>query len=357
MKPLDAVVAILLSGGAVAVSGCCLVDEDLSNCVETESLTVDYQLRLVTNMHTELETVLSLDADIKLSTELTTYLGGVFTDHAHDVDLSFYDTHGDMPILEHMSETMDASQSSYTLYLPVREYMHTSVANIAENQQVTLEGTQFCHSSRLVQRISSEGLADPHETGLFTARKNMDVLSGVDQSFDVRLYMANAATALVLDPDADSGFNDIRVEVTGFASSFNIADSTYVFSGSSLADGKDASVRTQRLQAEEGGEQCYASVHFPSRDLPESKVIIETEEPFISESADVALWGWAVYVTLSDGTVTRSFLGVKTPLKAGQLKIVRAKVHRGGEVTTEDPLVGVSVTLDWQSGSDHDIEL
>jgi len=347
------ILGLLLATGAAAFTGCSLIDEDLSDC--GEPLTVDYQLRLITNMRTELETVLSLDADLELSTALETHLEAVFTDYARDVDLSFYDTQGDMPLLEHMSETMDATQSSYTLYIPVRDYWHTSVANIAQTSQVSLEGADFCRTGRLVQH-TVDGVADSHESGLFTARRRMDILSNGEQTIDVHLYMANAATALVLEPDEEAGFQDIRVEVTGFADSFYIADSTYTFAGASLLDGKDPRIRTRKITLENSNEECYAAVHFPSRDLPDAKVYIETEEPFTSESAGEVLWGWIVYVTLADGTITRSSMGLWTPLRAGQLKIVRARVHKSGGVTTEDPLVGVSVTLDWQEGGNHEVE-
>lgn len=353
MKRSVQLIGLMLVLGAAAFSGCSLIDEDLSDC--GKDLTVDYQLRLITNMRTELETVLSLDADLELSTALETYLEDVFTDFAKDVDLSFYDTEGDMPILEHMSETMDATQSSYALYIPVRDYMHTCVANIAQASQVTLEGTDFCRSARLVQH-AQDGVADPHESGLFTARRRMDVLADVDQSFDVHLFMANAATGLVLDKEVGAKFKDIRVEVTGFADGFNIADSTYTYAAESLSAGKDIRFRTRPVQAEDSETICYTSVHFPSRDLPETKVVIETEEPFTTESADEALWEWIVYVTLEDGTVTLSTLSLRTPLRAGQFKIVRARVYEGGGVSTENPMVGVSVTLDWRPGTEHDIE-
>ena len=353
MKRPFQITGLLLAMGVAAFAGCSLIDEDMSAC--RTPLTVDYQLRLVTNMQIELEAVLSLNADLKLSAALETYLEDVFTDFARDVDLSFYDTQGDMPILEHMSETMDASQSSYTLYIPARDYMHTCVANIAQTSQVSLEGAGFCRTGRLVQH-AVDGVADPHESGLFTARKRMDIQEGVDQSFDVHLFMANAATGLVLEPEEGAEFKDIRVEVTGFADSFDIADSTYTYAAESFSEGKDIRFRTRPVQAENNDEICYTSVHFPSRDLPETKVVIETEEPFTTESADEALWGWIVYVTLSDGTVTRSTLGIRTPLRAGQLKIVKARVYKGGEVNTQDPMVGVSVTLDWQPGSTQEIE-
>jgi hypothetical protein len=85
-------------------------------------------------------------------------------------------------------------------------------------------------------------------------------------------------------------------------------------------------------------------------------VYIETVEPFTTECAAEALWGWIIYVTLSDGTITRSTLALRSPLRAGQLKILRARVIKGGGVNTEDPLVGVSVTLDWQEAGTHEIE-
>jgi hypothetical protein len=99
-------------------------------------------------------------------------------------------------------------------------------------------------------------------------------------------------------------------------------------------------------------------VHFPSRDYrPETKSVHETVEPFLSEPAPEPLWEWRLYVRTADGTVTESLLKVLTPLRAGQLKILKAKVFDTGIVTVDDPTVGVSVTLDWHQGSSHEIEL
>lgn len=349
MKRFALTAALWLTVGAVAFDGCCLVDEDLSGCGEASE--VDYQLQLVTNMRTELETVLSLEADIHVSTALRTFLGDVFTDFAHDVDLSFYDIAGDMPLLEHMSEIMDANQSSYTLYLPARDYMHTCVANIVGNGAVTLEGIDYCHSGRLVQHVPDSHIVEPHKTGLFTARQEMNVSGSVSQSFDVNLYMANAATALVIDTGGVSGVKDIRVELRGLADGFNIADSTYTFN-------TNPRIATNRLPVQEGTEECFASVHFPSREPdPDTKVIVEAPELFYEENSEEVLWQWCVYVTMEDDTVTETILGVRKQLKAGQLMITKAVLREMGEVTAEDPYVGMSVTLNWQEGSSHDSEL
>jgi hypothetical protein len=89
-------------------------------------------------------------------------------------------------------------------------------------------------------------------------------------------------------------------------------------------------------------------VNFPSRDTRNTRVIIDSDEPFISPSADNSLWEYRVYTTLNDGTTTESILYVQTPLRAGQLKVI--KVHLSddkGVIESDDATVGVSVTLDW----------
>ena len=76
----------------------------------------------------------------------------------------------------------------------------------------------------------------------------------------------------------------------------------------------------------------------------------------IPDAAD-ALWKWRCYITIADGTVTETVLGITQPLRPGGLKILKAKVYDTGIVTTDDPTVGVSVTLDWQEAGQHQIDL
>ena len=181
------------------LTGCSMIDEDLSNCEEQEQeqARLDYELRLVTNLTTELETELSAQTDVDISNALRQFLSSIFTDHAHDVDLSFYDTQGDSLRLQHDQHIMDASQASYTLNLPKREYMHLAVANVLDNQLVDLFDDNRCHTSNL--SLTGKDTIPSHTTGLFTARQPMNVLEGVSQQFNVRLYMANCAAALIVD--------------------------------------------------------------------------------------------------------------------------------------------------------------
>ena len=321
---------------AILLTGCALVDEDLSDC-ETD-YTLDYELRLVTNMTTELRTQLNMAADVQVATALRQYLSGVFTDYAHDVNLSFYDVYGDSTRLHNERHIMDANQSSYTLYIPVRKYMHIAIANIEDNPQVALEEDGKCHTSRLSQPVRDT--LDSQPTGVFTARLPMDVKEGGDQRFDVKLYMANCASALVLDT-LGSGIRDIRVYASGFATGFSLADSTYRYDYTPI-------VRTRKIDVDGAGAPlCFASVTFPSKDATGTKTIIETEDPFVSEAADNPLWRYKVYSTLRDGSVTETVLGVKLPLMAGQFKLIKALVLDDGSCAPTAPWVGSIVTLDW----------
>ena len=62
-------------------------------------------------------------------------------------------------------------------------------------------------------------------------------------------------------------------------------------------------------------------------------------------------------MTLPDGSVTESRLGLIKPLRAGQLKIIRVRIGHDGIVSTDDTSVGVSVTLDWNQAGVHIIPL
>ena len=306
---------------------------------------MDYQLKLVTNMTTELQTQLTTMTELSVANALEMHLKDIFTDFAHDVDLSFYDTEGLLNRLQHDEHIMDANQSSYTLTLPMRKYLHLAVANIAENDVVELMDDEYSYSSVLQQMkgevIDGTEVQSSHTTGLFTARQPMEVLSGVDQTFNVHLYMANSAVALVLDTK-EQPYADLKVYATGFAEAFYIRDSTYVFTNTSpLVKAEPVATESKLL--------CFCSVNFPSRDdIPATKSRAEKEPAF---------WQFKVYLTKPDGTVTETILDIDEPLKAGDLRVIKGELDDEGAVRPYDSTVGVSVTLDWNSGGTYTPEL
>ena len=333
--------------GLAAVMGCSLVDEDMRDCETDYSL--DYQLTLVTNMTTELQTQLSLDADLSIRAALKSQLEKVFSDYANDVNLSFYDVVGDSLRLHHESHVMNANQSSYTLYIPVRRYMHLAAANLEGNSLVSLVNDESCHKASLHQQVADT--LDSHSKGVFTSRRPMDIQEGVDQRFDVKLFMTNCAASLVLDT-LGSHVKDVKVYTSGFATDFNLADSTYRFQYTPV-------IRTVQAPSSTAGDPlCFTSVQFPSKEPDPTKTIINTDDPFISEAADNALWNYRVYITAADGSVTETLLGVLVPLRAGQLKVVRGVVDSKGTVVPEkeyQQMVTVSVQLNWTPGITWDV--
>ena len=341
---------IALAATLLSLGSCGLIDDDLSEC--GAEFRIDYELKLVTNFSSEIKSVLDENGDAPVTNALRTYLAPVFTDFAHDVDLSFYAVSEPFERLEHMNVIMDDNQTSYTIYLPSRKYSHTAVANLLNNGSVTLEGSDNLPDGQLKQQTSGTGDANtvaPHRTGIFTARLDMDVKPNQDQQFDVTLYMVNAATALVMDTSEAPTIQSIKVFVDGFATGYQTADGKYLFEG-------NPTLLTEDLPIEGGTQRCFASVHFPSKD-DATKVIIDSQDPFVAENAAEALWKWRAYVTIADGSVTETVLGINKPLLAGGLKILKTKVYDTGIVTTQDPTVGVSVTLDWQDAGHHEIEL
>ena len=348
----------------IALGSCSVIDDDLSVCDNHYEL--DYELRLVTNMNTELKTQLSTETQLSLAHSLRTHLADIFTDFAHDVDLSFYDTQGDSLRLQHDEHIMDANQASYTLYLPMRQYMHLAVANIVDNPLVDLFNDERCHTAKLarigtpsaspVLRSASTDSVQSHTTGIFTARQPMEVLEGVNQQFHVHLFMANCAAVLVVDT-IGSGVRDMKVVATGFATGFNIADSAFIYS-----DNPPLVIANQvKTKDEDEGEMAFCTVNFPSREPEESeattRVIIETTDPFVAPTAKERLWEFRIYATAHDGSTTESILYIRRPLRAGQLMIIKVKARPDGSVTTGDPTIGINVTLNWNDNGHYNQEL
>ena len=112
---------------------------------------MQYELKLVTNMTTELKTQLTTITELSVANALETHLKNIFSDFAHDVNLSFYDTETTKERLEHRVDIINTNQTTYDLTLPMRKYLHLAVANIAENKVVGLAKDNYSYSSMLEQ--------------------------------------------------------------------------------------------------------------------------------------------------------------------------------------------------------------
>ena len=353
-RKLDIVSMIVGAALMVVLAGCSAIDENLDDCGEQAQM--DYELELVTNVSTEVQTQLNAQTDVELAATLKDYLGGIFTDYAHDVNLSFYATVGDSTMLYHDEHIMNSSEHSYTLYIPRQKYMHQAVANIEGDPVVYLDGMEKCHKAALRQ-VAGDTI-ESHNTGIFTARQLMEMIEGIDQTFNVKLFMANCSAMLKVDPQGHD-VSKMRVFTTGFATAFYIADSVYEYKPQAPM------IRTTCLEADESGQIGLVSVNFPSREPSSSqssvsgttRTVIETTDPFIAQPSDEVLWEFHIFLPQADGTITKTVLGIKEPLRAGQFKIIKAKIGENGAVEPEAPTVGVSVTLDWKSGGTYNPDL
>lgn len=336
---------------AATLTSC--IDEDLSDC--GKDYKVDYTVQLRTNISTEIETELTTDIERQFGVDLSSTLADVFTDHARDLDLSFYTD--DARLAQHDTHQMDASQASYTIFLPVRRYQNLAIANTAVEPNVTIDGLQTLHSMRLVQTENVDTVPS-QQVGLFSARLPMEI-ENRDQEFHVNLYMQNCTACLVLDPGSVA-ISDVRGCVTGLASSFAVNDSVYSFDHS-------VPIRANKLRASNGRLIGLYATGFPSRDTrsgglpsaeaPQQSAIAAQRPPLRADEADNSLWQIKVYVRLATGQTTENTLYIREPLRAGRLRIIKAAIRDDGSIVTTTQNVGVSVKLDWKPGGEHDVEV
>lgn len=321
-----------------ALTGCSLIDDDLSVCGTDYQM--HYEVRLETDIRMTIEEKLTLAVEQAMADTLREWLSPIFSGQAHDLDMSFFSMDGTDVLKHHKNEVINASQKSYTLYIPREDYMHLAVVNLAQNAYISLEDTQHASTMRLAQQ---EGDTLPSlPTAVYTARLPMLMSQDSTEKFDVHLYMVSSAVALVIDSLAVP-VQKIDVLYSGGATGFDIKDSIFTYEKSSL-------IRATRLT-----DQCYTLVAMPSRDddtdSPANGVRRETiEEP--------VYWTLRCYATLMNGSVTETVLSIHKPLEAGTLEIIRINMNADGSM---EPLnsneVGATVKLDWNEGTEHEIEI
>lgn len=325
----------LLIALAVLVSSCSLINDDLSVCPTGEdSIEVNYSLSLTTSLTVELSEEINLETETALYTDVADYLSDIFTDHAHDVDLRFF--HLTSEDLKHSERhIIDANQKSLTIQLPADDYMHLAVANIERAAMVEYADNELSSAAALYTRYLPQVRTAPrksHTAGIFTARQQMQVTGNESQHFDVTLYMANCATVLVLDT-VGSGCTAASMQVEGMATDFAVRDSIYSFEGTQPMLGEPFTSHTERM--------LFAAVSFPSDTVQTAN----------------GMWQVRIETYNKDDKRCETILSMPEPLRAGRVKVIRARVDEQGAVRTESTDIGVTVTLDWKSGGEHEIDL
>ena len=323
----------------LAFSGSC-INEDLSDCgLEYE---VSYEVKLETNIQTELETNLETLAEKELGKQLVKALSNVFTKKVKDFDLRFYAADSSLSHQEKYVFNPPRDNFTKTLYLPAKDYQHIAMANNEGEKNIMLAQDEKAHTMAWMQQVSSTGMLDSYEHGLFSGRLKMEV-KDVSETFYVKVYMQNSAAALIIDPGTTE-VKGIQGSLDHLANGFLLRDSVYVFHD-------DTSIRAIDLQNTGSNLRCLYGVGFPSRDHNISRATVDDEE-------DDCIWQIRVQVTLADGKVVPSILHVKSPLKAGKLKIIKVKLDdKGNIVPVNSSEVGASADLEWKPGGEYNPEL
>lgn len=333
---------ILLLFLTVISAGCRLIDDDLSVCGEEYNL--NYEMRLVTEIKLTIEEKLSAETDKPLAEALQKWCDPFFSGHANDLEMDFYSLDGRDELRHHFSETVNGKQKTFTLTIPLEDYQHLAVVNVAGNNSMTLSGTQHAATMHL-EEVGSDTI-ESHATSVYSARLPL-MLQNIkqDTKFDVHLYMVSCAVALAVS-DSSKNTHPVmsKMLVTGTANGFNVNDSTYIYNN-----------RTRVVRAEKVMDRCYAALLLPSRDSLEIAAAPDRAE---SMKADDSLWQIKAYTQLPGGKVTETILSIHHPLKAATLEIIKVYMMDDGSLVPEQAAeVGATVTLDWKDGGSHDIEI
>lgn len=320
---------------AMALSSC--IDEDLSDCGKDYS--INYRLTLHSNIDAEINDVLTTTDQKQFGAELKQALGNVFTDYATDNDLSFFVKDA---LSHHEANKMNANSASYTIYMPRNDYRHLALANTANETQVAVRQSDLA-STLCLDQVRTDTV-ESHNCGLFSSRLSI-AADDFNHNLNTQLYMQNCAAAVFIDRNGQQP-ESIFAFVEGTANTFLVNDSVYTYS-------KNTMVKARNIVSNERYDGL-ATVCFPSKDNFETTV---TGQNVLTKAADDnGLWQMHVIVKMN-GKFTESILKVATPLKAGQLRVLKVKMNGDGSVTPTMTSVGVSVKLDWKPGGSHDVEI
>lgn len=322
-------------------AACVLIDDDLSVC--GEELVVNYQMQLHTELSMQLQTELMMEAEIPVRNALEKWLEPIFTETAKDVDLRFFSSETD-ELRHHIHEIINDKRTSYTIQLPKENYMHLGVANIEDNNQVHM--TDVDHAESLKLSLVDGKNVPSLSTGVFTARLPMEI-GDTSANFEVHLYMANSAVALVADTTICDSLLSMSGTVIGSAISFAVRDSIYTYDDSRAIVLDDLPIKHQggdhgqKMRSAEEVNDTYACMvvsTFPTED----------DKP----------WNVVVKTTMVGNRHTTTTLKLEEPLKAGTLRIIRVHVDEEGALQPDaGQEVGASVELDWKQGGEHEVDL
>ena len=328
-----------LAASVVGLAGICScdnylgIDDDRDDCGYDFNLT--YRLNLNTNKDEEISSKLYSPADTYVRAALQSEWDNIFRAYSKDLSLSFFKMTEDIITKQETHNDFESNEKSYQIFLDNKHNRNLALGNTGQEPAITTTIGDNSKSARL-QANGSTTMENQH-VGLFTGRANLEAGENENNSYLVNLYQTNSSAALVLDT-LDAQITNARIEVLDMASSFNISDSIYTYTDNTIVEG-----RQLNITGNDNHRLCYYAVCFPSRDQA-----LTDGAPF---------WRMNVYVSLPNGTITKNELKVYARLRAGHVKIIKAKAYPNGTLEITDAEVGASITLDWKPGGEYNPDL
>lgn len=314
------------------------IDEDLSEC--GANFAVEYRMELSTSLRLSMDEQLTSPAEKELAAALKKNLSHILTDKARFMDLSFFETNKG-GVAKHLELRPEANTLSMTIYLDRGNYDNMALA--ATSMTDGLRIAESGNYQTISLRQEDADTVDAHSAALYRGATHMAISANESDRFYVPLYMQNAVPVLVINPD-NSQAQVLGTYVRGMSTGMRCADSVFVMD-------RPAVNRTVRTQA--GGLMAFHTVCFPSGSQTE-EISRQADNPENTEGDE---WQIDVYTRLPQGKYVKNVLHVKNPLLAGEMQIIKVKLTEEGEVTADDPEVGISVELDWKPGNDFDVEM
>lgn len=329
-KALTTALLLLLT-----LQSCTFIDDDRSDC-ET-SFSLNYQLRVVSNINLQLSEQLQMSTGSQTLATLNSYLNPILQPTASAVHLSFFPTDGSDPV--HYDRETAGLRTAFSLSIPAADYRHIAVIG-QEDPSIFIKDNTSAETTRLTQFLNDT--VDSHNHAALAGTLDMSVTNNTNQSWEINLYPADAAVAVVMKKNPN--VVRTRVFLADLATSFTPNDSTWHWEHNSL-------VRTDAVEVTGTDSVAYCGIAFPSRmEAP------GTIDPDVA-AAKGAVWRVVILSDLPNGTTTRSVLYMTEPLKAGDIRVIRIHVNDDGGVSTSDSNVGASVTLDWKKGGEYNPEI
>ena len=288
----------------LTAQSCTFIDDDRSDCEDTYSL--NYELKVVSNINLQLSEQLQVSTGSMTLKALNNYFSPIMQPATSEARLGFFPTDGDAPI--YYSLHTEGRRTALGISIPADNYRHIAVIGQAD-PSIFLTDTTMAATVRLTQFLNDT--VDSHNHAILAGTLDMDVTPN---------------------------------------------DSTWHWDHNSL-------VRTDAIDVPGTDSVAYCGIAFPSR--ADSQVAAKwgrgitaknvgkgTESP-----SNDAVWRIIVLNDMPGGSVTRTVLYVRKPLRAGDVRVIRVHVNDEGGVDTGNSNVGASVTLDWKKGGEYNPEI